>query len=122
MMPAQHYRKLEVWQRSMDLVAAVYQVTAAFPSQEMFGLTSQLRRSVVSIPANIAEGQGRLHRGDFLHHLSIARGSLTESETHLLIAERLGYLNPEGLAGVWEQCQEVGRLLNGLIRSLRLPE
>lgn len=118
-MAAQHYRKLEVWQRSMDLVSAVYQVTANFPSQEVFGLTSQLRRAAVSVPANIAEGQGRLHRGDFLHHLSIARASLTESETHLLIAERLGYLSPDALAGVWEQCQEVGRLLNGLIRSLQ---
>jgi four helix bundle protein len=103
----------------MDLVVSVYQITAAFPKHEMFGLTSQLRRSVTSVPANIAEGQGRLHRGDFLHHLSIARGSLTESETHLLIAERLSYLNRESMAGVWQQCQEVGRLLNGLIRSLQ---
>lgn len=106
----------------MDLVVVVYEVTTNFPSTEVFGLTSQLRRSAVSVPANIAEGQGRLHRGDFLHHLSIARGSLTESETHLLIAERLGYLDTDAMSGAWDLCQEVGRLLNGLIRSMQLPQ
>lgn len=102
----------------MDLVTELYSVTGRFPSDEMFGLTSQLRRSAVSVPANIAEGQGRIHDGDFLHHLSIARGSLTESETHILIATRLGYISEERCTELWDRCQEVGRLLNGLIRSL----
>jgi len=117
-MAGQHYRELKVWQRSMDLVAEVYALTKSFPSDEVFGLTSQLRWSAVSVPANIAEGQGRLHRGDFLHHLSMARGSLSETETHLQIASRLGYVQDEAVAPIWALCQDVGRLLNGLIRSL----
>jgi four helix bundle protein len=117
-MAGQHYRELKGWQRSMDLVSEVYALTKSFPSDEVFGLTSQLRRSAVSVPANIAEGQGRLHRGDFLHHLSMARGSLSETETHLQIASRLGYVQDEAVAAIWALCQEVGRLLNGLIRSL----
>jgi four helix bundle protein len=117
-MAGQHYPELKVWQRSMDLVVEVYALTRAFPPDELFGLTSQLRRAAVSVPASIAEGQGRFHRGDFLHHLSMARGSLTESETHLLIASRLGYITDEAVTPGWALCQDVGRLLNGLIRSL----
>src|SRR5207253_2763690 len=85
---------------------------------ERFGLTSQTRRAAVSIPANIAEGNGQLHRANYLRHLSIAKGSLTELETHLQIAVRLDYLNREQAKQAWLLLQEVGRLLNGLIRSL----
>jgi four helix bundle protein len=103
----------------MDLVVKVYELARRFPSEELFGLTSQIRRAVVSVPANIAEGHGRLHRKEFLRQLSIARGSLVEVETHLQIAVRLGYLERDQCKEPWLCCQEVGRLLSGLIRSLQ---
>ena len=118
-MAIQIYRDLQVWQKSMDLVVEVYELAKRFPSEESFGLTSQIRRAAVSVPANIAEGHGRLHRKDFLRHLSIARGSLVEVETHLQIAIRLGYLERVQCKQVWGLSQETGRLLSGLIRSLK---
>ena len=117
-MAIQTYRDLEVWQKSMDLVVEIYRLTTLFPPKEKFGLTNQIQRAAVSIPANIAEGHGRLHRADYVRFLSIARGSLTEAETHLQIAVRLGYLNRDQAKQVWGLFQDVGRLLNGLIRSL----
>jgi four helix bundle protein len=119
MMAIQSYRDLLVWQKSMDLVTEIYQLTRPFPQEELFGLTSQTRRAAVSVPANIAEGYGRIHRKEYLYHLSIARGSLMEVETHLQIALRLTYLSREQGAQIWSLLQEVGRLLNGLIRSLK---
>ncbi|HMA36516.1 MAG TPA: four helix bundle protein, partial [Chloroflexia bacterium] len=116
------YRDLVVWQKSMDLVVDIYRFARLFPADEQWGLTSQIRRAVVSIPANIAEGYGRLHRADYVRFLSIARGSLTEVETHLQIAIRLDYLNRQAVVDVWNLLQEVGRLLNGLIRSLERPK
>ena len=89
-----HYRELIVWQKAMDLVMRVYEATECFPQRELFGLTNQLRRAAVSIPSNIAEGQGRNTTADFLRFLSIARGSLQELETQILIASRLRYSNP----------------------------
>jgi four helix bundle protein len=112
------YRDLEVWQKAMDLAETVYSLSRTFPVEERFGLISQMQRSAVSVPANIAEGQGRKHRGEFVRHLTIARGSLAELETHLLLAGRLGYAGKDRLGALWRQAQEVGRLLNGLIRSL----
>ncbi|MDD4891723.1 MAG: four helix bundle protein, partial [Phycisphaerae bacterium] len=91
-MAIRSYRDLEVWQKGTDLVVEVYRLAKLFPSDEIFGLTSQIRRSSVSVPANTAEGHGRLHRGDYVRHLSIARGSLAETETHLLLALRLEYI------------------------------
>ena len=117
-MAIQTYRDLEVWQKSMDLVVVIYTPSKLWPRDEQFGLVNQIRRSSVSVPANIAEGQGRLHKADFVRFLSIARGFLTETETHLLIANRLQYLDREQAKPVWSLLQEVGRLLNGLIRSL----
>ena len=114
----QTYRDLEVWQKSMDLVEECYRLTKHFPQEELFGLTSQMRRAVVSIPANIAEGHGRLHRADYRRHLSIARGSLMEVETLLQVAVRVDYLDRTQVKAAWARLQEVGRLLNGLIRSL----
>jgi len=105
----------------MDLVVEVYELSRDFPRAEAFGLTAQLRSAVVSIPSNISEGPGRLHRGDFRHHLSIARGSLAEAETQIQIACRLGYVSQVTFDSVWERFQEVGRLLNGLIRSFDEP-
>jgi four helix bundle protein len=121
-MPIQTYRDLEVWQKGMDLVIEIYKLASLFPQQEMFALTSQLRRAAVSIPANIAEGHGQLYRRNFLRHLSIARGSLMEVETHLQIAVRLNYLSRDQAKAAWALLQETGRLLNGLIRSLESKE
>ncbi len=113
------YGDLIAWQKGMDLVAEVYRVTKDWPREEMFGLTSQVRRAAVSIPSNIAEGHGRIGPKEFVHHLSIAHGSLCEAETQLRIARRLDYVNDAALDGLLRQTAEVGRLLQGLIRSLR---
>ena len=102
----------------MDLVAEVYKISRTFPREEIYGLTSQLRRAAVSIPSNIAEGQGRRTTPDFLRHLSIAYGSLLELETQILIAIRLGYLLQGRCRDVMNMAAEVGRLLNGLMTSL----
>jgi four helix bundle protein len=109
---------LTVHSKAIDLVAVVYGITEHFPKHELFGLTSQLRRAVVSVPANIAEGQARIHRREFLHHLSMARGSLAEVETLLLVAVRLNYVQSDDLRTVHVQAKEVARMLAGLIRSL----
>ena len=112
------YRDLEVWRTAMELVEAVYRLTKGFPATERFGLASQLQRAAVSIPANIAEGYGRTHRGDYLHHLSIARGSLAEIETLLLIALRLEFIARKEIRPTWTTSQRVGQMLTKLIASL----
>ena len=94
-MPVNSYRDLRVWQKAMDLVLSNYEVAKQFPQSELYGLMSQIQKAAGSIPANSAEGHGREHLGDYLHHLSMANGSLMELETHFLIAGRLGYLNAE---------------------------
>jgi four helix bundle protein len=114
------YRDLEVWQKGMELVTLVYQGTASFPREELFGITSQMRRAAVSIPANIAEGQGRAYRKDFLNFLSMAYGSLMELETHLLVALNLSYLQPTESEVLLNKTSELGRMLNGLMRSLNV--
>jgi four helix bundle protein len=118
-MSTQTYRDLSVWQKSMDLVIATYQLAQRFPPEERFGLTSQMQRAVVSIPANIAEGYGRVSGGDYNRFLMIARGSLMEVETHLQIAIRLNYLDQEKFTTIWSQIQEIGRMLHGLIRAVQ---
>jgi len=112
------HRDLIVWQKSMDLVTAVYRLTEDFPKTELYGLTSQIRRSTASIPANIAEGQGRRLAGEFLQFLGNARGSLLELDTHLEIAVRLGILNQELHSTLMGQLVEVRKLLNGLMCSI----
>ncbi len=112
------YRDLIAWQKAMKLVVSVYQETVRFPREELFGLCSQLRRAAVSIPSNIAEGRGRHTTKDFLHFLSIANGSLNEMETQLLIAQQLGYVAEPKTSELLAQSAEVGRLINGLRRSL----
>lgn len=112
------YRDLVGWQKSVELVTAVYAVTSNFPRQEVFGLTSQLRRCAVSVPSNIAEGQGSATKGEFIQFLSHARGSLFELETQLCIASKLGYLSPDQTRGLESQAREVARILNGLLTSL----
>jgi len=112
------YHDLRVWQRSMDLVVECYATARRFPRDERFGLISQLQRAAVSVPANIAESNGRRHRKEYLHHLSIAKGSLNEVEALLLVANRLGYLSNQDQAPLLARVAEVGRALIGLIRSL----
>jgi len=102
----------------MELVTAIYKATAGFPKDELFGLTSQLRRAAVSIPSNIAEGQGRLSEKEFRYFLGQARGSLMEVETQLQISENLGYLQKENTNKLLESCAEVGRILNGLLAAV----
>jgi len=114
----QSYRDLIVWQKSIDLVVSVYQLAKKFPDVEKYGLTSQIRRAASSIPANIAEGYGRTHRGDYLRHLSFAKGSLYELETHLVIAVRLNYIDREEIKIIWDLAQDIGKMLNKLIKSL----
>ena len=117
-MEIKSYRDLIAWQRAMEFVTAVYQATAKFPRDEIYGLTSQLRRSAVSVPSNIAEGHGRQTTRDFINFLSIAYGSLNEAQTQVLIANRLGYLDSEECRELESLSAEAGRLINGLSRSL----
>ncbi len=113
------YRDLVAWQKAMDLVTAIYQITASFPREEIYGLTSQMRRAAVSVPSNIAEGQGRHGMAEFRHFLRQAGESLTELETQVIIAERLSYISSISAAEVLRDAAEVGKILNGLLKSLR---
>ena len=112
------YRDLEVWQKAMDLVVMCYQTTKKFPKNEIYGLASQLQRAVVSVPANIAEGRQRQHSKEFLQHLSIAYGSLAEVETHVQIAGRLNYMHEDQISKLLGKTAEIGKMLNGLRRSI----
>src|SRR5438093_3020625 len=113
------YRDLTVWQRAIDLVDLAYEVTRAFPRDERFGLAAQLQRCAVSIPSNIAEGHGRQHLGEYLHHLSIANGSLMELETQFVIASRRHYTDQAALEHGLNLSGDVGRLRAGLVRALK---
>lgn len=113
------YRNLVAWQKAMNLVRQTYAVSASWPAAEMYGLTSQIRRAAVSVPSNIAEGHGRVSAREFCRHLSIAYGSLMELETQLLIARDLGYCSKELSEAVYELAQEEGRIINGLMHSLK---
>jgi four helix bundle protein len=115
------YRDLVVWQKAIDLCELIYRASAAFPQHELYGLTSQIRRGAVSVPSNIAEGAGRITNGEFLQAVGYARGSLLEIETQLIIANRLGYLSPTEMDTLFRATTEVGKLANGLLRSLKHP-
>ena len=114
----QGHKDLQVWQKAMDLVTAIYRLTRAFPKEELYGLTSQIRRAAVSIPSNVAEGHALKQTPAYMRHLAIASGSLAELQTQLDIATRLGYLKTENL-GIFAQADEIGRMLGGLRRSLK---
>ena len=118
MPPILSFRDLEVWQVSMDLALEVYRITASFPADERFGLTSQLRRAGVSIPSNVAEGHARKSDGAFLNHVRIALGSLAELGTQLEVATRLDYLDGERSAMVFREVDRSRQMLHGLRRSL----
>jgi four helix bundle protein len=113
-----NYRDLVGWQRAMDVAVVVYEVSGSCPKEELYGIVSQMRRSAVSVPSNIAEGQGRRSDGDFLRHLAIANGSRCELETQAILAGRLGFLDQSQVDRVLEGTAEVGRLINGLINSI----
>jgi four helix bundle protein len=118
-MSAANYSDLIAWQKAFKLTLALYKATAAFPAEEKYGITSQIRRACISVPSNIAEGHGRSSKGDFHHHLSIAQGSLKEIETRLLIAEALGYCSTKQTSQLLTMTAEVGRLIGGLRKSLK---
>jgi four helix bundle protein len=107
-----NFRELVVWQVAMMLAKQVYEITALFPSNEKYGLVSQLNRSVVSIPANIAEGSGRGSDKEFSHFLSIALGSAYELETHLLLAQSFGFVEPDQFSVVLELVQKIQKMIN----------
>jgi four helix bundle protein len=115
---ARHYKDLLAWQKSMDLVAAVYESTEQFPRREVYSLTDQIRRAAVSVPSNLAEGQAHFNKREFLHFLRHSTGSLAELETQLLIAQRLGYMSSVEAKSLMQRLYEVGRILHGLVRSL----
>ena len=112
------YRDLKAWKLGIQLVKAIYGITNRWPDSELYGLVSQSRRAAVSIPANIAEGQGRRTTKDFLRHLSIAYGSLMELETHLIIAAELSYLSRDEFKALEARTFEMAKVLSGLTRSL----
>lgn len=113
------YRGLTVWQKGMDLVVSSYQLAKSLPASETYGLAIQIQRAAVSVPANIAEGYGRHHVGDYLHHVFIANGSLKELETHLLIAQRLSYLREDQIEPALALATQVGQMLRRLAQGLR---
>ncbi|MBW2042852.1 MAG: four helix bundle protein [Deltaproteobacteria bacterium] len=116
----QSYRELIVWKKSMTLVETIYRFSSQLPKEEIYGMRSQLTRAAVSIPANIAEGQARHGTGEFLHFLGVARGSLAELETLLILCGNLDLLRKESVEIALNNCEEVGKLLTGLVKSLRL--
>jgi four helix bundle protein len=113
------YQDLIVWQKAMELVTKIYRVSNKFPRDEIFALTNQLRRAAISVPSNIAEGQGRSSTKEFVYFLGNAKGSLSEVETQLLIARNLDYISDEDLDSLLDLSAEAGRILNGLLTSLR---
>jgi four helix bundle protein len=117
-MVVQSYRELHVWKAAMDLAEQCYRVTKRFPREELFGMTSQIRRAAASIPANIAEGQGRQHTSEFLHFPSIARGSLKEVETHLMLSQRVELLTADQLTPLLALADRVSQMLTGLRKAL----
>jgi four helix bundle protein len=113
------FKQLVVWQKAYELTLETYRLSKLFPQKEMYGLTSQMQRAAVSVPANIAEGYERKHRKEYLNFLHISRGSLGELETYLSLAKDLGYLTSDDFEQIDGKRIETGRLLRGLIKSLQ---
>ena len=113
MKPIEDFLKLNVWQKSHGLVLEIYRISRAFPKDERFGLTSQMRRASISIPANIAEGFKRKGKRDKIHFYNISQGSLQELRYYLILGKDLGYI--EDSSNIWQQTEEIGKMLNGLI-------
>ncbi len=115
----QSYQDLAVWRNSMDLAEECYRATKLFPKDEMYGMTSQIRRAAASVAANIAEGHGREHTGSFVQSLRIAQGSLKELETHVILAQRVGLVVSETSTRLLTKSDQIGRMLRSLIRALQ---
>jgi four helix bundle protein len=113
------YKDLLIWQKSMDLVEMIYGITVRLPSQEQWGLTSQMRRAAISVPSNIAEGYGRQATGEYRHHLTFARGSLLELETQILLCQRLGYFKKDETNTLLDEVQTISKMLSSLISKIR---
>ena len=118
-MKSQSYKDLVVWQKAIDLATWIYGITTRFPKEELYGIVSQIRRAAVSIPSNIAEGQSRQHKTEFIQFLSIAKGSLSELETQLIISGKLKYISEKELNEGKERIAELNRLLHPLIVRLK---
>jgi four helix bundle protein len=116
------HEKLDVWKKAVDFVVSVYKMTETFPKDERFGLTSQIRRAAVSVPANIAEGAGRQSKKEFCYFLSNAQGSASELSTELLIARRLGYLRELDYTDGAAELVSIGRMIVGLDRTLKMSQ
>jgi len=113
------YRDLDVWQQAMDLAELCYRTTRSFPKEELYGAVAQIRRAAASIPANIAEGNGRENRGEYIQFLRIAQGSLKELETHVLLSLRVDLISRESSHRLLDKCEVVGKMLRALIRALQ---
>jgi len=118
-MAGKPHKRLEAWRKSMDLVVLIYQSTKSFPAEERFGLVSQIRRAAVSVPSNVAEGAARGSSRFFTSALQIARASLSELDTQIILAHRLGYLSEKDAAGLTACVEEIERIVNGLISAVR---
>ena len=116
------YKDLIVWQKAIELGKLIYQLTKTFPSEEKFGLVAQMRRAVVSIPSNIAEGYGRAGRREYLQFLSVVQGSLKELETQTILAQKLAYVTSSQAERVLSESEVVGKMLGSLIRSLKAKD
>lgn len=118
-MEPKSFKELDAWKESMALVEEVYKATESFPKSQLYSLTQQVQKAAVSVPSNIAEGHGRKGNGEYTYHVRVARGSLCEVETQLLVAQRLQYIDSDRMAHLNERLQRVGRLVNGLLRYLK---
>ena len=118
-MTQRFFKDLKVWQKSVDLAVMVHRAVKLLPREELYSLSDQMRRAVISIPSNIAEGQQRNSTREFIHFLYIAKGSLGELETQLILCERFGYLSSKDTQPIFVQLNDVGKLLNGLINSMQ---
>ena len=118
-MEGKDFEDLTLWQKSMDLVEGVYKISSLFPKEELYGLTSQIRRAAVSIPSNVAEGNTRQSKKEFYYFLTVAHGSLTELKTQLLIAQRLQYVMDTECTEILILTEEIARMLHGLKRFLK---
>ena len=113
------YQNLIVWQKAMDLAEAIYRLIKKLPKEETYALADQMRRAVISIPSNIAEGNGRVSTGDYIRFLSIARGSKAEIETQLLLCVKLCYVQQSEIEEAMNLCTEVGKMLNAMISKFK---
>jgi len=112
------FKELKVWQKSIQLVTTIYSATSSFPKEEIYGITSQIRRCAISIPSNIAEGAGRGTKKDFSHFLDVAKGSSFELETQLIISKEIGFIHHNSFASILSELEEIQKMITGLQKSL----